>query len=46
MSDNSGRENIVMYVRVRGDMPISEHKNDYVWKLDFNANGGTVSEWV
>jgi hypothetical protein len=45
-SENSDRNKIVMYVRARGDTPIGEYKNDYVWKMGFDESGEKVDEWV
>jgi len=42
----NGQKKIVMFVGARGDTPIGEYKNEYVWKLVFDESGEKVSEWV
>jgi hypothetical protein len=45
-SSNGDRKKIVMYVSARGDTPVGEYKNEYVWKMGFDESGEKVNEWV
>ena len=40
------RKKIVMFVSARGDTPVGEYRNEYVWKMAFEEGGTRVSEWV
>lgn len=37
---------IVMFVSARGDTPIGEYKNEYVWKMEFDEAGEKVEKWT
>lgn len=39
------RKKIVMFVRAKGDTPVGEYKNEYVWKMAFDESEQKVSEW-
>lgn len=39
------RKKIVLYVEATGQTPVGEYKNEYVWKLAFDEEGGKVDEW-
>jgi hypothetical protein len=39
------KKKIIMYVNARGDTPIGEYVNQYVWKMGFEAGGKRVNEW-
>lgn len=45
--DSTGKERkkIIMYVEAKGDTPVGEYINEYVWKMAFEENGERVSEW-
>lgn len=45
-SEMTPRKKIVMYVSARGDTPVGEYRNEYVWKMGFEEGGRRVSEWV
>ncbi|KAF2818753.1 hypothetical protein CC86DRAFT_153554 [Ophiobolus disseminans] len=45
-TSSAGKETIVLYISARGDTPVGEYKNEYVWKLGFDEGGEKVSEWV
>ena len=40
------KKKIVMFVSARGDTPVGEYKNEYVWKMAFDESGERVSEWT
>ncbi|OAL52782.1 hypothetical protein IQ07DRAFT_585887 [Pyrenochaeta sp. DS3sAY3a] len=40
------KKKIVMYISARGDTPVGEYKNEYVWKMGFEDGGERVCEWV
>ena len=39
---------IVMFVSARGDTPVGEYRNEYVWKMGFEEEGEKmlISEWT
>jgi hypothetical protein len=37
---------IVMFVSARGDTPIGEYRNEYVWKMEFDEKGEKVGKWT
>jgi hypothetical protein len=37
---------IVMFVSARGDTPIGEYRNEYVWKMEFEEKGEKVGKWT
>ncbi|KAF2027005.1 hypothetical protein EK21DRAFT_72987 [Setomelanomma holmii] len=39
------KKKIIMYVNARGDTPIGEYVNQYVWKIGFEKGGERVNEW-
>lgn len=39
------KKKIIMYVNARGDTPIGEYVNQYVWKMGFEEGGERVNEW-
>ncbi|KAJ4344608.1 uncharacterized protein N0V89_012352, partial [Didymosphaeria variabile] len=40
------RRKIVVFTSARGDTPVGEYRNEYVWKMGFEEGGQRVSEWV
>lgn len=40
------KKKIVLFVSARGDTPVGEYNNEYVWKLAFDETGEKVSEWT
>jgi hypothetical protein len=45
-SENGDRKKIVMFVRARGDTPVGEYINEYVWRMGFDESGEKVDEWA
>lgn len=42
---DSGAKTIVMYVSARGETPVGEYRNEYVWKMGFTDDGRLIKEW-
>ncbi|KAF2264430.1 hypothetical protein CC78DRAFT_235006 [Lojkania enalia] len=39
------KKKIVMYISARGNTPVGEYRNEYVWKMGFDESGEKISEW-
>lgn len=37
---------IVMFVSAKGETPVGQYNNEYVWKMGFDESGEKISEWV
>jgi hypothetical protein len=37
---------IVMFVSAKGDTPVGEYNNEYVWSMRFDESGEKISEWT
>jgi len=44
--EDSEAKKIVMFVSARGDTPIGEYRNEYVWKMEFDQEGEKVDRWT
>lgn len=40
------KRKIVMFVEAKGETPVGEYRNEYVWKMGFEEGGERVDEWV
>jgi hypothetical protein len=45
VEDVAGKK-IVMFVSARGDTPVGEYRNEYVWKMEFDESGEKVEKWT
>ncbi|KAL1595709.1 hypothetical protein SLS60_009398 [Paraconiothyrium brasiliense] len=40
------RRKIVIFASAKGQTPVGEYRNEYVWKMGFEEGGQRVSEWI
>ncbi|KAF2656681.1 hypothetical protein K491DRAFT_596438 [Lophiostoma macrostomum CBS 122681] len=40
------KKKIVVFVSAKGDTPVGEYNNEYVWNIGFDESGEKISEWT